>query len=195
MPKQDIPVWLATRLVSPGPVALVTCRYRDKVNVMTVGWTSALSQNPPRVGIAIHPTRYSYDLIRRSGQFGLSFPGRALAEAVARAGKVSGATGADKFHQAGLTWAEPQEIAAPLIEEALAWIECALVDTFEVGDHSLFVGEVLRAAADPAAFEGVWTLPEDEEMRPVHHLGGSSYALLGQSFTITLPEDKASENG
>lgn len=195
MPKQDIPLWLATRLVSPGPAALVTCKYRDKVNVMAVGWTSALSQNPPCLGIAIHPTRFSYDLIRRSGQFGLSIPGRALAEAVARVGKLSGASGADKFRQAGLTWAEPKEIEAPLIAEALAWVECTLVDTFEIGDHTLFVGEVLRAAVEPAAFDALWLLPEDEEMRPVHHLGANAYALLGQSFTIALPEDRAGERG
>ena len=51
----------------------------------------------------------------------------------------------------------------------------------------------LDGAADPAAFDAVWLLPDDEEMRPVHHLGANSYALLGQGFTIALPEDKASE--
>lgn len=186
MAKIDIPLWQVTRLVSPGPVALVSLKYRDKVNLIAVGWVSVLSQNPPRLGIAIHPSRYSHDLLRRSGQFGLSIPGRALAEAVVRVGQVSGASGVDKFNAAGLTQAEPKQIEAPLVQEALAWIECAIVDTFESGDHTLFVGEVLAARAEEAAFQDTWLLPEDEEMRPLHHLGGARYALLSPAFTVTI---------
>lgn len=192
MAKQDIPLWQMTRLVAPGPVALVTLKYRDRVNVLAVGWVSVLSQTPPRLGIAIHPSRTSHDLLRRSGQFGLSIPGRALAEAVARVGQLSGASGIDKFQAAGLTWAEPKLIEAPLVQEALAWLECAIVDTVEMGDHTLFVGEVLAARAEEAAFQDTWLLPEDEEMRPLHHLGGARYALLGQALTVTLrkPEEE-----
>lgn len=190
MSKIDIPLWQATRLVSPGPVGLVTIKYRDKVNVIAVGWVSVLSQNPPRLGLAIHPSRYSHDLLRRSGQFGLSIPGRALAEAVARVGKLTGASGVDKFHEAGLSWAEPREIEAPLIQEAIAWIECAVVDAIELGDHTLFIGEVLVAQAEEAAFKDTWLLPDDEEMRPLVHLGGNHYALLGGAFTVTLREGK-----
>lgn len=185
MPKQDIPLWQITRLLAPGPMCLVTMKYRDKVNIMAAGWTSVLSQTPPRLGVAIHPSRFSHDLIRRSGQFALSIPGRALAEAVVRVGSVSGAAGVDKFGAAGLTWAEPQQIEAPLVEEALAWIECAVVDSREVGDHTLFVGEVLAARVDPDAFNEMWTLPEDEEKRPLHHLGGTRFAMLGQVITVT----------
>ncbi len=184
MPKLDVPLWQSTRLISSGPVALVTVKYRDKVNILAVAWISVLSQTPPRLGIAVHPSRYSYDLLRRSGQFGVSIPGRALAEAVARVGQATGASGVDKFNAAGLTWAEPREIEAPLVAEALAWLECTVVDTFEIGDHTLFVGEVLRAQAEAAAFQETWLLPEDEEMRPLHHLGGHTYAVLGERFTV-----------
>lgn len=186
MPKVEIPPWQATRLVSPGPVGLVTVKYRDKVNLLPIGWTCALSQNPPRIGIAVHPSRYSHDLLRRAGQFGLSIPGRALAEAVARAGATSGASGVDKAALTGLTWAEPTEIDTPLIAEALAWLECVIVSVVDSGDHTLYVGEVQRAAAEAAAYQEGWLLPEDEEMRPLHHLGGSRYALLGGPFEVPI---------
>jgi flavin reductase (DIM6/NTAB) family NADH-FMN oxidoreductase RutF len=190
MAKITIPNWQATRLIGSGPVALVTAKYRDKANVLAVGWTATLSQHPPRVGIALHPTRFSYDLIRRSGQFAVNIPGRALAEAVARVGTLSGSTGADKFAAAGLTWAEPEEIETPLIAEALAWIECALVDTFELGDHTLFVGEVLAVQVEAEAFQETWLMPEDEELRPLHHLGGDRYAMLGPPFAVTPRDPK-----
>lgn len=193
MPKVEIPVWQAVRLVSPGPVALVSVKYRDKVNILAVGWTAALSQNPPRVGIAVHPSRYSHDLLRRAGQFGLSIPGRALAEAVARVGSMSGASGLDKTALAGLTWTEPTEIDTPLVAEALAWLECVVVSVIDIGDHSLFVGEVQRAAADEVAYQDGWLLPEDEEKRPLHHLGGDRFALLSDAFTVALPDARSGQ--
>ena len=186
MPKAEIPLWQATRLVSPGPVALVSVKYRDKVNVLPIGWTCALSQNPPRVGIAVHPSRHSHDLLRRAGQFGLSIPGRALAEAVAQVGSMSGAAGLDKAALAGLTWTEPTEIDTPLIGEALAWLECVIVSVIDGGDHTLYVGEVQRAAAEDRAYQDGWLLPEDEEMRPLHHLGGNRYALLSGPFEVKV---------
>src|SRR5690625_8029290 len=55
----------------PGAVAVVTSRYGEETNVMSAGWHTALSQEPPLYGVAIAPERFSYRLVKESGQFGV----------------------------------------------------------------------------------------------------------------------------
>lgn len=185
--KKEIPTWQATRLLQPGNLALVTARHRDKMGVMPVAWLTPLSQTPPLIGVAIHSTRFTHDLIRRSGQFALNLPGRPLAEQVDRLGRISGYEDVDKFRLAGFTEAEPKQVAAPLIEECLAWIECAVVETIETGDHTFFIGEVLVVRVEELAFDETWRLT-DEEVKPLHHLGGKRYAVLEEPILVDQAE-------
>jgi len=181
--KVEVPLRRATRLLNPGPVALVTAKYRDRMNVMPAAWVVPLSAEPPLVGVAIHPARFTHDLVWRSEQFALNIPGRPLMEAVDKLGSVSGHDVDDKFALVGLTLADPKQIDAPLIEECLAWLECAVVDAFEIGDHRLFVGEVLVAQVEEEAFDETWLLT-DEELKPLHHLGGDFYAVLDRPIEV-----------
>lgn len=182
--KVEVPLSRANRLINPGPVVLLTARHEDRINVMSAAWAAPLSKNPPQVGVAVHPARYTHELIEHSREFALNVPGRALAEAVVQLGSVSGRKVADKFALAGLTLAEPAVTRAPLIEDCLAWLECAVVDTFRVGDHTLFVGEVLAARAEREAFGSTWLLADDRMMKPLHHLGSNLFAVLEESFEV-----------
>ncbi len=182
--KTAVPLSRANRLINPGPVVLLTARYKDRINVMPAAWAVPLSKNPPLVGVAVHPARYTHRLIEHSREFALNVPGRGLAEAVVELGSVSGHKVADKFALVGLTLAEPEATTAPLIEDCLAWLECAVVDTLDAGDHTLFVGEVLAARAEQEAFGSAWLLPEDRMMKPLHHLGSNLFAVLDESFEI-----------
>jgi flavin reductase (DIM6/NTAB) family NADH-FMN oxidoreductase RutF len=182
--KRPIPEWRAFRLLQPGPVALVTARYRDKDNLLPVAWAAPVSYDPPRLGIAIAPTHLTYDLIRRSEVFALNFPGRPLAEQVNRAGVLSGRDVDDKLSEVGLTPAEADEIDVPLIEECVAHIECGLVGAFDLGDHVWLVGEVVAATADDEAFDETWLISEDEAKNPLWYLGGSRYASPAEPIEL-----------
>ncbi len=186
--KVDVPLWQAYRLLEPGPVTLLTSRYRDRINVMAAAWVAPISYQPPFVGVAISPARLTHDLIRRSGVFALNIPGRPLAEQTDRAGTISGHDLEDKLVELGLTPTDAQEIDVPLIEECLAHLECAVVDALDLGDHTLFVAEVVAAQAEAEAFDEVWLLPEDEELRPLLHLGGNQYALLHSPISVERPK-------
>jgi flavin reductase (DIM6/NTAB) family NADH-FMN oxidoreductase RutF len=192
--KRPIPVWQAYRLLQPGPVALVTARYRDKENVMAVAWAAPVSYDPPRLGIAVAPTCLTYDLIRRSELFALNFPGRPLAEQVDRAGVTSGRDVDDKLAAVGLTPADADEIDVALIDECIAHIECGLVGAYELGDHVWLVGEVVAAAADDEAFDEMWLIGEDEAQNPLWHLGGSRYAAP-VTPAIEVVRDQAPNGG
>ncbi len=180
--KVEVPLSQATRLINSGPVVLVTAKYKDKVNVMAAAWTTPISHEPPLVGVSIAPQRFTHDLVRRSGEFVLNVPGRNLLEQVELCGSVSGRD-VDKFKEAHLTPMEAKEVSAPLIEECLGHLECAVVEAFELGDHTLFVGQVVAAWAEEGTFDEVWLL-EDEEAKPLHHLGGDYFGVLEERLEV-----------
>jgi flavin reductase (DIM6/NTAB) family NADH-FMN oxidoreductase RutF len=180
MPKQALDVRQAHRLLSPGPVTLLTSLYRGQPNVMTAGLVTTVALDPPLVGVAIHPTRLTHEFVSKSDQFALNLPPIDLIAAVQQAGLVSGRDG-DKFVALGLTPADAAEVDAPLVAECLGHLECGVVERVRLGDHDLFVGQILAAAADDAAFDTTWKAGE-EGAPLLHHLGENLYAALGKGY-------------
>jgi flavin reductase (DIM6/NTAB) family NADH-FMN oxidoreductase RutF len=175
------------RLLNGGPVALVTTRWRDQTDVMPAIWHTPLSRTPPLVGVVVHPGRHTHDMIRFSEQFALNFPARDLINHVQYFGTVSG-DNVGKLDLAKLPTFNSSKIEVPLIESCVAWIECSLVDTFPVGDHTLFVGDVLVVQAEEQAFDETWRL-DDPAYRPLHYLGLDRYAVLGGPLHAELRTD------
>ncbi len=168
----------ARRLLSGGPVVLVTTSWHGVANVMPLAWSMPLSHEPPLVGIAVHPSRHSYDMIRFSEEFALNFPSRRLLNHVQYLGIVSGRD-VQKLDVTKLPTFKAQRVDAPLLEGCLAWVECAVEEVLRLGDHHLFVGKVLAAQAEGDAFDQAWLLTDDD-LKPLHYLGGELYAILGQ---------------
>lgn len=183
MGKIDLDLSHATRLLESGPVTLVTAKHKGTANVMAAAWITPISNDPPMIALAVYPARYTHDLIQKGGSFTVNVPPRALAERVRQVGERSGED-ADKFLTIGLTPFEGRQVTAPLIEECIGHLECALVDTLRTGNHTLFLGEVVAAAVDDNAFNGeMWTLT-DESRKPLHHLGANIYAVLDEPLAI-----------
>lgn len=174
----------ALRLLNGGPVALVTTRWRDQTDVMPAIWTSPLSRTPPLVGVAVHPSRHTHDMIRFSEEFALNFPARDLLNHTHYFGAVSGRE-LNKLEVAKLPTFKASKVSAPLIEGCVAWVECGLEDALRVGDHTLFVGRVLVVQAEAEAFDETW-LVGDAEYRPLHYLGLDRYAVLGERLQAQL---------
>jgi len=176
MPKKEIELGYATRLVNHSPVSLITVAAKGQVDIVAVGWLTPLSVQPPLIGIAISPRRYSHDLIRRAGEFVINIAQADMLKQVEYCGSISGEAD-DKFKAAGFTPGEPRRVSVPLINECFAAIECGLVEVLPLGDHSFFVGQALTVWADPVAFEVYWK-PENEEGRTLNHFGGHSYGII-----------------
>src|SRR2546426_6107177 len=174
----------ALRLLTGGPVALVTTRWRELTNVMPAIWTAPLSRTPPLIGVAVNPSRYTHDMIRFSEEFALNFPARDLLDHTHYFGSVSGVD-VGKLELAKLPTFKASKISAPLIENCLAYVECSLEDALRVGDHTLFVGRVLIVQVEPEAFDSTWLI-KDPEHRPLHYLGIDHYPCLSVSLTSGL---------
>jgi flavin reductase (DIM6/NTAB) family NADH-FMN oxidoreductase RutF len=132
------------RPVYPGPAALITSAARDGApNILTLGECFNVSiRRPVIVGIAIRTATCSYGLIREQGEFVVNLPTADMAETVDRIGHVSGRD-VDKFERFGLTPLPARKVTPPLIAECPVNLECAALSESEVGDHQLFLGEVL----------------------------------------------------
>lgn len=177
----------ATRLLQPGPVALVTSRFRSADNVMTAAWLMPVSLDPPRIAIAVHTGRLTHEYITRSEHFALNIPTADLLVAVHRCGIESGRAG-DKFAAAGLTPVDAVELELPLVAECVAHIECGLVGRTSFGDHDLFIGEPLAVSALEEAFSDRWRVELDAG-QVLHHLRADYYAALGRPYQAVLEDE------
>jgi len=137
------------RPVYPSPAALVTSISQEgRPNIVTLGECFNVSINRPViVGIAIRTATYSYGLIRSRGEFTVNFPTSDMLEVVDGIGSVSGRD-CDKFEEFGLTPMPAHRVAPPLIAECPVNLECRVLSEQEVGDHRLFLGEVLVEHVD-----------------------------------------------
>jgi len=174
----------ALRLLVGGPVVLVTTRWRDQTNVMPAIWTTPLSRTPPLVGVAVHPSRHTHDMIRFSEEFALNFPARDLMNHSHYFGVVSGRD-VGKLDLAKLPTFKAAKVSAPLIDGCVAYIECGLEDALRIGDHTLFVGRVLVVQAEAESFDETW-LAGDPDYRPLHYLGVDRYAVLSERLQAQL---------
>jgi len=179
----------ARRLLVCGPLVLVTTTWRGNDDVMPAAWTTPLSADPPFIGVAVHPSRHTHDMIRFSEEFALNIPGRALMNHAQYFGTTSGRD-LDKLETAKLPTFHARKVGAKLLDGCIAYIECGVEDALRIGDHTLFVGRVLAVSADEEAYNELWTLADEDE-KPLHYLGGSSYALLGTRLEARPPAQAA----
>lgn len=145
-------------MMNPRPLVLVTSADAEgKANVLTVAWTMSVSHQPPVIAISVAPQRYSHRLIVASGEFVVNIVGQEFVAAVRICGTKSGAR-VDKFAAAGLTQEPSKMVRAPRVAGALGYLECKLRQQIAVGDHTLFLGDVVCAEAREDAFADIWKI-------------------------------------
>lgn len=182
MPKDQIPLDKAHRLLTSSPVTLITAHDAGKDGIMPASWVMPVSLKPLLVAVSITPKAYTHELIEKSGQFCINIPAVDLARAVKQAGSIS-SRDVDKFRAVGVHRSQALKVNAPLVEECIGHLECTVTARHVFGDHTLFIGEVLAAQVEIGTFEGVW-LVEKEEAKVLHHLGGSTYFVPKGRFDV-----------
>jgi flavin reductase (DIM6/NTAB) family NADH-FMN oxidoreductase RutF len=142
--KREFPVGEVRRYLEPGPIVLVSSRWRDETNIMTMGWHTVMEFTPSLVGCMIAGGNHSFELIRKSRQCVINLPTTALTDIVVGIGNTTGAE-IDKFERFGLTAEPALDVEAPLIGECHANFECRLHDDSLVRKYNFFIFEVVRA--------------------------------------------------
>lgn len=140
--------WKPGNMVYPVPAVLVSCAGRDgRENVFTAAWTGTVCTNPPMVYISVRPERYSYGIIKETGEYVINLTTEKLAWATDFCGVKSGRD-LDKFKETGLTPIKGSKVKAPLIKESPVNIECRVTEVKELGSHHMFLAKVEAVHAD-----------------------------------------------
>ncbi len=136
--------WKPGNMVYPLPAAMVSVGAKDgKTNIITIAWTGTVCTNPAMLYISVRPERYSYNMIKETGEFVLNLTTEALAKATDYCGVRSGKD-VDKWKETGLTAGKAKELSyAPIIEECPVNIECKVTEVKELGSHHMFLAEVV----------------------------------------------------
>ena len=123
-------------------VSVVTALDDGSPAGITVNAFSSVSLEPPLVMVALDQRRFITPMVRASGRYAVSVLGadqQALSDCFAHAPARPGEPGREAF--CGASWHAGQT-GLPLIDGAIAALECTVVETFSVGDHDLFIGRV-----------------------------------------------------
>lgn len=134
--------WKGSTLLAPVPAALVTCGTVENPNALTIAWTGITCSNPPMTYISVRPDRYSYELIKESGEFVINLTTASMIRGVDFCGVRSGRE-LDKLAHCGFTVEEGSAVAAPILTQSPVSIECRVKQILPLGSHDMFLAEIV----------------------------------------------------
>ena len=161
------------QLLEPGPVVLLTTARNGRANVMTMSWHMMVEFEPPLVACVVSNADYSFAALRATKECVIAIPAVHLAQKIVDVGNCSGREVA-KFEKFGLTPLKAGRVAAPLIAECFANLECKVVDSRLVNRHNLFILEVVQA----------WTDPGQRNPKTIHHHGYGKFVVDGKTIRL-----------
>jgi flavin reductase (DIM6/NTAB) family NADH-FMN oxidoreductase RutF len=171
--KRSYPLSKVYGLLEPGPVVLVTTARKGRANIMTMSWHTMMEFEPPLVGCVISGRNSSFDTLKATKECVINIPTQEWAKQVVGVGNCSGRT-VDKFTKFGLTPVPAAQVAAPLIEECYASLECRVADTRLVNRYNFFILEVVQAWVDTAI----------KQPQTLHHRGNGVFVVAGETVKL-----------
>ena len=139
--------WKAGTFIYPIPAVMVSLGDMDNSNIITVAWTGIINTDPAMCYISVRPTRHSYEMIKKTGEFVINLTTKDLAYATDWCGVKTGAK-VDKFKEMKLTKEKANFVNCPMIKESPVSVECKVKEIRELGSHHMFVAEILGINAD-----------------------------------------------
>jgi flavin reductase (DIM6/NTAB) family NADH-FMN oxidoreductase RutF len=125
----------------PNALALVGSRSGDEWNAMTTSWITQLSMDPVLIGIGVDNTSVTHRLISEGGSFTINLWSADDTRVFVKFSKPAA------FEDMALNGRAVKEgvSGAPVFDEAIAYVDCKVRQTHDLGTHSLFIGEVIDA--------------------------------------------------
>lgn len=135
-------------LLYPVPAVLVSAADKDgNSNLITVAWAGTICSDPPMLSISVRPERYSYHMIRETGEFVVNLTTEELVRAVDFCGVKSGRD-MDKWKETGLTPEKASVVNVPLVRQSPVNLECRVLRVDELGSHHMFIAQVVAVDVD-----------------------------------------------
>lgn len=144
-------LWKPGNMLYPLPAVMVSVGNKQgETNIITVAWTGTICTNPAMVYISVRPERYSYQMIKESGEFVINLTTEKLVKATDYCGVKSGRD-VDKWKEMNLHQVKAETLEySPLILESPVNIECKVVEIKELGSHHMFLANITAVHADEA---------------------------------------------
>ncbi|MBQ8556737.1 MAG: flavin reductase family protein [Clostridia bacterium] len=185
-----------TTYLCPIPSVLVGCADPEnggKPNLITIAWTGVVCSKPPMLSISVRKSRFSHELISKTGEFTVNLIGQELCEAMDYCGVKSGRD-VDKFAEMKLTAIPaPGLETAPAVAEAPAFLSCKVKQVIELGSHDLFLAEIVQVSVADRYFREDGSIDE-EAMNLVSYVHGKYRALSDVmgffGYAVASPEAK-----
>lgn len=187
--REDVELPKAYKLLNHGPTVIVSAAHGGRRDAMAAAWSVPLEFEPARIAVVLDKSTFTRGLVEASGEFALSVPCRAFADATFTLGTTSGHQIEDKLAHFGIATFAGRHGAAPLLEGCVAWLECRLVrEPHTQQAYDIFIGEVLAASADTRAFSnGRWHFgAAADPLRTIHHVGGGHFLLSGEGVQAAM---------
>ncbi len=164
------------RLLHPRLVTIITSgRFGEQINLAPISWITPVAEEPPSLALAINQESLTYELIKKHGDFVVNLLTSDMIDAIMYAGTVSGRD-ADKFSILNLHPIKSHVVKAPALKEAIARIECEVMNSLDVGETALFVAKIVHAEAKEGLFSEQYGWDLRKVSLPLH--------LSGRAFTI-----------
>lgn len=148
-------------MLNPVPAVMVSCGDDTVNNIITIAWTGIINSDPPITYVSVRKSRYSHDIIERTGEFVINLTTEKLTFAADYCGVRSGRD-VDKFKEMKLTAAESKEVSCPSIEESPVNIECRVMEMKEYPTHDMFIAEIVSVSVDDSLMDETGKLCLDE---------------------------------
>lgn len=140
--------WKPGNMLYPVPAVMVSCqRPGEKPNIITVAWSGTINTDKPMVYISVRKSRYSYDIIKETGEFVVNLVTKELTFATDYCGVRSGRE-VDKYEEMKLTPLPSKYIDAPGIAESPVNLECRVTEVIPLGSHDMFLAEIVGVTVD-----------------------------------------------
>ncbi|EOS82111.1 hypothetical protein C817_00026 [Dorea sp. 5-2] len=142
-------VWRPGNMLYPLPAVMVSAAdLQGEANILTVAWTGTVCSDPAMLYISVRPERYSYHMLKETGEFVVNLTTEKLAYAADWCGVRSGRD-VDKWKELNLTKGKAEKLDhAPVILESPVNIECRVTEVKELGTHHMFLAEVMAVQVD-----------------------------------------------
>lgn len=138
----------AVSAVSPIPAFMATCADQEgNSNIITISYGGIINAVPPMVYISVRDSRYSYHMLKETGEFVINIPGENLTRETDLCGIIS-ARKEDKWEVTKFTKIPASIVKVPMIKECPVNIECVTKHVIALGSHDIFLAEIVATHVD-----------------------------------------------
>ncbi|WP_392561064.1 flavin reductase family protein [Orbus sturtevantii] len=174
------------RLINHGPTVMLSAKYANIENVMSISWVCALEFKPAKVTVVIDKSAYSRSLVEQSGYFALQVPFASQAAMVIAMGE-SYKQNPHKLADNNIELFYQDGVDIPLVKGCSAYILCKLIpEPHNQHTHDLFIGEVIAAYADDRVFcDDHWIFDQvADELKNLHYVAGGQFYITGKGLEV-----------